>query len=125
MITSFILHRWFSGKISRCHPSIGQYRLAPGSIPGRCIFASLMEEAEMMGMLLVAVVVVGETSSNFWRAALVCSGVILACALSSVSKYGGVFHRCLEIETMHGQVVGVGVSVGKECGGGKRGGVSA
>ena len=43
MITSFISHRWFSGKISRCHPSIGQYRLAPGSIPGRCIFASLVE----------------------------------------------------------------------------------
>jgi hypothetical protein len=41
MITSFISHRWFSGKISRCHQSIGQYRLAPGSIPGRCIFASL------------------------------------------------------------------------------------
>ena len=41
MITSFISHRWFSGKISRCHPSIGQYRLAPGSIPGRCIFAPL------------------------------------------------------------------------------------
>ena len=42
MITSFISHRWFSGKISRCHPTIGQYRLAPGSIPGRCIFASLV-----------------------------------------------------------------------------------
>ena len=43
MITSIILHRWFSGKISRCHSSIEQFRLAPGSIPGRCIFASLLE----------------------------------------------------------------------------------
>jgi hypothetical protein len=35
------LHRWFSGKISRCHCILreslqDQCRLAPGSIPGRC-----------------------------------------------------------------------------------------
>ncbi len=30
-IINFHKHRWFSGKISRCH------RGAPGSIPGRCI----------------------------------------------------------------------------------------
>jgi hypothetical protein len=52
MITSFISHRWFSGKISRCHPALGQYRLAPGSIPGRCIFSPLVQEGEKVVMFL-------------------------------------------------------------------------
>jgi hypothetical protein len=42
IVTHFIKshsHRWFSGKISRCHRSRDlRTRLAPGSIPGRCIF---------------------------------------------------------------------------------------
>ena len=44
IFTVFIIniekHWWFSGKIGRCH------RLAPGSIPGQCIFLFCLFQIE-------------------------------------------------------------------------------
>ena len=37
----FIEHLWFSGKIGHCHLIFRRPCLAPGSIPGECIFVSL------------------------------------------------------------------------------------
>ena len=45
----FIEHLWFSGKIGHCHLIFRRPCLAPGSIPGECIFAANAEQFFVRG----------------------------------------------------------------------------